>query len=78
MRLADGSTLAYDRLVLSPGIDLKYDSVPGWGEAHEEVMPHAWKAGKQTEIHQGVFASQEDLATAVRRYALGESVPPGS
>lgn len=50
VRLADGSTLAYDRLVVSPGIDLKYDSVPGWGQEHEEAMPHAWKAGKQTEI----------------------------
>lgn len=50
VRLADGSNLAYDRLVLSPGIDLKYDSVPGWGEAHEEAMPHAWKAGKQTQL----------------------------
>ncbi len=49
VRLADGSTLAYDRLIVSPGIDLKYDSVPGWGEAHEEAMPHAWKAGKQTQ-----------------------------
>ena len=48
--LADGTRLSYDRLVVSPGIDLKYDSVPGWGQAHEEAMPHAWKAGKQTEI----------------------------
>lgn len=48
--LADGTRLSYDRLVVSPGIDLKYDSVPGWGQAHEETMPHAWKAGKQTEI----------------------------
>jgi len=50
VRLADGSTLAYDRLVLAPGIDLKYDSVPGWGKAHEETMPHAWKAGPQTKL----------------------------
>lgn len=46
--LADGSTVDYDALVVSPGIDLKYDSVPGWGKEHEEVMPHAWKAGPQT------------------------------
>ena len=46
--LDDGSTLDYDALVLSPGIDLKYDSVPGWGREYEEVMPHAWKAGPQT------------------------------
>jgi sulfide dehydrogenase [flavocytochrome c] flavoprotein chain len=48
--LAGGSVLDYDRLVVSPGIDLKYDSVPGWGQAHEEAMPHGWKAGPQTKL----------------------------
>jgi sulfide dehydrogenase [flavocytochrome c] flavoprotein subunit len=48
--LADGSRLGYERLVLSPGIDLKYDSVPGWGREHEETMPHAWRAGPQTQL----------------------------
>jgi sulfide dehydrogenase [flavocytochrome c] flavoprotein subunit len=46
--LADGSRIPYDRLIVSPGIDLKYDSVPGWSREHEETMPHAWKAGPQT------------------------------
>lgn len=46
--LAGGQTLPYDRLVVSPGIDLKYDSVPGWSQAAEEAMPHAWKPGAQT------------------------------
>ena len=50
VKLADGTVLDYDRLVLSPGIDLKYDSVPGWGKEHEEAMPHAWKAGPQTKL----------------------------
>ncbi len=50
VKLADGSTVAYDRLVVTPGIDLKYDSVPGWGKEHEEAMPHAWKAGPQTQL----------------------------
>lgn len=48
--LADGSRLGYERLVLAPGIDLKYDSVPGWGREHEETMPHAWRAGPQTQL----------------------------
>ncbi len=48
--LADGSKIKYDRLVLSPGIDLKYDSVPGWGQQHELKMPHAWQAGPQTQL----------------------------
>lgn len=48
VRLADGSSLAYDRLVLAPGIDLRFDALPGYDEAAIESMPHAWKAGEQT------------------------------
>jgi sulfide dehydrogenase [flavocytochrome c] flavoprotein subunit len=46
--LAGGQSLAYDRLVLAPGIDLKFDALPGYDEAAAEKMPHAWKAGEQT------------------------------
>ena len=46
--LESGGKFPYDRLVVSPGIDLKYDSVPGWSQAAEETMPHAWKPGAQT------------------------------
>lgn len=46
--LAGGQVLSYDRLVLSPGIDFKDGSVPGWSLADAEVMPHAYKAGPQT------------------------------
>lgn len=48
--LATGQRLPYDRLVVSPGIDLKYDSVPGWSQADEEAMPHGWKPGRQTQL----------------------------
>ena len=48
--LADGAQVPYDRLVVAPGIDLDYGSVPGWSKAAEEAMPHAWKAGPQTEL----------------------------
>jgi sulfide dehydrogenase [flavocytochrome c] flavoprotein subunit len=48
--LAGGQTLTYDRLVLTPGIDIDYKSVPGWSKDAEERMPHAWKAGPQTEL----------------------------
>jgi sulfide dehydrogenase [flavocytochrome c] flavoprotein subunit len=50
VRLASGVTLPYDRLVVAPGIDIKFDSVPGYSEAASEVMPHAWKAGPQTQL----------------------------
>src|ERR1700722_19768203 len=46
--LGNGSKLAYDRLVLAPGIELRFDALPGYTEAAAERMPHAWKAGEQT------------------------------
>jgi len=46
--LADGAHLAYDRLVLAPGIDIRWNALPGYDEAASEKMPHAWRAGEQT------------------------------
>ena len=48
--LAGGKRIPYDRLVVAPGIDIKFDSVPGYSEAAAQVMPHAWKPGPQTEL----------------------------
>jgi sulfite dehydrogenase len=49
VRLADGSSLAYDRVIVSPGIDFIYDSIPGLksADARSRVL-HAWKAGPET------------------------------
>jgi NADPH-dependent 2,4-dienoyl-CoA reductase/sulfur reductase-like enzyme len=47
--LASGKTIAYDKLVLSPGIDLLFDSVEGLRAAHDSGrVLQAWKAGAQT------------------------------
>lgn len=48
VRLAGGSILPYDRLVLSPGIDIKWKAVEGYDEAASQIVPHAFKAGAQT------------------------------
>ncbi|MBU2487353.1 MAG: NAD(P)/FAD-dependent oxidoreductase [Alphaproteobacteria bacterium] len=48
--MADGSTIPYDRLVVSPGIDLIWDSLEGYSEELSQTAPHAWKAGEQTKI----------------------------
>lgn len=37
-----GRTYAYDRLVLSPGIDIKYDSIRGYSREAARLMPHAY------------------------------------
>ena len=48
VRLADGAILPYDRLVVAPGIDFRWNAIPGYGETAADRMPHAWKAGDQT------------------------------
>src|SRR5580698_6796025 len=58
--LADGSSLAYDRLVLSPGIDLKFDALSGYDEAAAAKMPHAWKAGEQTMLLRRQLEAMDD------------------
>ncbi len=48
--LAGGAILNYDRLILSPGIDFIDGSVEGWSINAQNKMPHAYKAGSQTEL----------------------------
>jgi sulfide dehydrogenase [flavocytochrome c] flavoprotein chain len=46
--LSDGTRLSYDRLVLAPGIDIRWGALSGYDEAAAARMPHAWRAGEQT------------------------------
>jgi NADPH-dependent 2,4-dienoyl-CoA reductase/sulfur reductase-like enzyme len=49
VRLARGPVLAYDRLIVSPGIDFFFDRIDGLDtEAARAAFPHAWRAGAQT------------------------------
>ncbi|MEM6422282.1 MAG: FAD/NAD(P)-binding oxidoreductase, partial [Pseudomonadota bacterium] len=48
--LAGGGRVPYERLVVAPGIDFRLESVPGYSLAAQNAMPHAWKAGSQTEL----------------------------
>jgi NADH dehydrogenase FAD-containing subunit len=49
VKLAGGSELSYDRLIVSPGVDMMWDSLPGMKQpgAQDKIL-HAWKAGPQT------------------------------
>jgi sulfide dehydrogenase [flavocytochrome c] flavoprotein chain len=42
VRTRGGRTYSYDRLVLSPGVDIKYDSIPGYSRDAARIMPHAY------------------------------------
>jgi NADPH-dependent 2,4-dienoyl-CoA reductase/sulfur reductase-like enzyme len=47
--LAGGTTVSYDKLVLSPGIDFMWDNIAGLKQAHDDgQILHAWKAGPET------------------------------
>jgi NADPH-dependent 2,4-dienoyl-CoA reductase/sulfur reductase-like enzyme len=58
--LADGARLAYDRLVLAPGIDIRWDALSGYDEAAAASMPHAWKAGEQTLLLRRQLETMDD------------------
>ncbi|MGD9785772.1 MAG: NAD(P)/FAD-dependent oxidoreductase [Hyphomicrobiaceae bacterium] len=63
--LKGGDKLSYDRLVLSPGIDLKYETIEGYSAEAAEMMPHAWKAGTQTKILHDQLRAMKDGGTVV-------------
>jgi sulfide dehydrogenase [flavocytochrome c] flavoprotein subunit len=58
--LDSGEALSYDRLVLAPGIDIRWDALPGYDEAAANRMPHAWKAGEQTMLLRRQLEAMED------------------
>ncbi|MFZ5465965.1 MAG: FCSD flavin-binding domain-containing protein [Pseudomonadota bacterium] len=65
VRLKSGKTLSYDRLVLSPGIELMYDKIAGYSKDVAEKLPHAWKAGNQTVTLRKQLESMKDGGTFV-------------
>jgi sulfide dehydrogenase [flavocytochrome c] flavoprotein subunit len=76
--LSDGSRLGYDRLVLAPGIDIRWDALPGYDEAAARQMPHAWQAGEQTLLLRRQLRAMEDGGLVVISAPAGPSrCPPG-
>jgi NADPH-dependent 2,4-dienoyl-CoA reductase/sulfur reductase-like enzyme len=58
--LANGSSFPYERLVLAPGIDIRWNAIPGYDEKAAERMPHAWQAGPQTALLRKQLEAMED------------------
>lgn len=51
VRLDDGTVVQYDRLIVAPGVDFIYDQLSMLTpEIVETKIPHAWKAGTQTQL----------------------------
>ncbi|MBE1294345.1 MAG: NAD(P)/FAD-dependent oxidoreductase [Rhodobacteraceae bacterium] len=58
--LAGGATLPYDKLILSPGIDFVDGAVEGWDVSAQNKMPHAYKAGSQSELLKAQLAAMPE------------------
>ena len=50
VRLRHGDALPYDRLILSPGIALRFGAIEGYDEEASGIMPHAWIAGDGSQM----------------------------
>lgn len=76
---AKGDTLNYDKLVVSPGIDFRFEDYEGLSEAVSETdLPHAYKAGPQTLLLKKQLESMRQGGTFVLSPPAGNfRCPPG-
>lgn len=65
VKLASGATVAYDKLVLSPGIDMKYESVDGYSIDAQDSMPHGWKSGSQVQLIKAQVENMKEGGTFI-------------
>jgi len=76
VRIGEGY-LAYDRLVVSPGIDFQWDQVEGLAAARETVL-HAWRAGPQTvELARQIRSMQDGAVFVLTVPPVAYRCPPG-
>ena len=57
---ASANRYNYDKLIVSPGVDYDWAAIEGMSEALSERVPHAWKAGKQTDILRRQLEAMDD------------------
>lgn len=42
VKLRSGKSVAYDKLIVSPGIAVKWGALPGYDQEAAQIFPHAW------------------------------------
>lgn len=65
VQLGKKNELTYDRLVVAPGIDIKFETIEGYSDEAAEVMPHAWKGGSQSRLLRKKLEALEDGDTVI-------------
>ncbi len=63
--LSSGAMVPYDRLIVSPGIDLKYETVAGYSIESTNAMPHAWKSGSQVQLLKAQVENMKEGGTFI-------------
>lgn len=68
----------YDRLVVAPGIQMRWNAIEGYNAAATQTMPHAWQAGQQTLLLRKQLASMPDGGLVMISAPAGPyRCPPG-
>lgn len=71
-------TLAFDRCIVSPGIDFRNEEIEGYNAQAMEAFPHAWKAGPQSTILRNQLQAMKDGGTVIMSMPLTPyRCPPG-
>jgi len=78
VKTATGKTFAYDRCIVSPGIDFRWDTIEGYDAHVAEKVPHAWKAGPQTvTLHKQLKAMKNGGTVVIAPPPNPFRCPPG-
>jgi sulfide dehydrogenase [flavocytochrome c] flavoprotein subunit len=77
--LKSGKVLNYDRLIVSPGIDFKWNAIKGYSESvSNSSMPHAYQAGTQTvQLQKQLFAMKDGGTVLICPPGNPFRCPPG-
>ena len=77
--LSTGDTLPYDRLVIAPGIEFRWDALPGYSEVAASQVPHAWTtdAAQYDLLHHQIAAMDDGGLVALVAPANPSRCPPG-
>lgn len=60
-----GESFKYDRCIVSPGVDFKWETIEGYNEHVSHTIPHAWKAGPQTSLLRKQLVAMKNGGTVV-------------
>lgn len=75
---ASGATFAADRIVVSPGVAMRWDRIAGLDAATSERMPHAWLGDAQvSQLRARIEALHDGATLAISAPANPYRCPPG-